>query len=136
MATAHPAPASPSERPDEGDRTRTLSPADDESLLAVLSDEYTRQLLEALSLESRPARALVEATDMSRPTVYRRLNRLEEHGLVRTDTEFHPDGHHRNVFEATLDSLALEFDGGTPTVELVVDTGAQATAPAVTVAAD
>jgi hypothetical protein len=52
------------------------------AVLDLLEDEYTRRILEALAEEPRPARELIEATDASRATVYRRLNSLQDHGLV------------------------------------------------------
>lgn len=103
--------------------------ADDGELLELLSDEYTQRLLEALSDSPQPARALVEATDMSRPTVYRRLNRLAECGLVRSQTAVHPDGHHRDVFEAVLDQLTVDIDADGPTVRVTVDQQAPTDTP-------
>lgn len=90
-------------------------------VLEVLSDEYTHTLLEALSDSPQPARSLVEDCDMSRPTVYRRLNRLQEYGLVRTTTEINPDGHHRKLFEATLDRLTVGIGADGPTVRLTIE---------------
>lgn len=48
---------------------------------------------------------------MSRPTVYRRLNRLVEAGIVESNLKPCADGRHRNVFEATLDAVSLTVTG-------------------------
>jgi len=72
------------------------------TILALLGDEYARQLLTVLVEQPRTCRELVTATDMSRPTIYRRLEQLDENGLVRTEMQFDPDGHHRKRFHATV----------------------------------
>lgn len=106
-------------------------------ILDLLGDEYTSRILEALSVEPRPARELVSVCDMSRPTVYRRLDRLEDHDLVSTDTTIDSDGHHRKVFETTLERVTIELVDDAPTVHLVVrDSGEENGAPSVPVSAD
>ena len=73
-----------------------------ETILALLGDEYARKLLSLLVEQPRTGRELAAATDMSRPTIYRRLEQLAENGLVRTEMQFDPDGHHRKRFHATV----------------------------------
>lgn len=85
---------------------------DTSDLLSVLEDDCGRRLLEQVAAEAKPARALVDAVDASRATVYRRLNALEEAGLVAATTEYDEDGHHRKVFHATLERVTLELDDG------------------------
>lgn len=83
-----------------------------EDLLGVLEDDVGRTVLEHVAEEAKPARALVDAVDASRATVYRRLGNLEDAGLVETSMQYDEDGHHRKVFEATLERITLELDGG------------------------
>ncbi|ELZ13875.1 transcriptional regulator, ArsR family protein [Halovivax asiaticus JCM 14624] len=73
-----------------------------ETVCDLLGDRYARRLLTLLVERPRTGRELIEETDMSRPTVYRRLGRLRTSGLVRTETELDTDGHHRNRFYATV----------------------------------
>lgn len=79
-----------------------------EELLALLDAEYTQSILEAIRGEAKSARALVEECGASRPTIYRRLNGLEDAGLAESAVAYDPDGHHRTVFEATLETLAVD----------------------------
>lgn len=95
----------------------TESTADVETLLDLLSDEYARTVLSALGEESLPARALAERLEMSRATVYRRLDGLEEAGLVESTMSVHPEGNHRKRFRASLDRLELAVEDG----DLVLD---------------
>jgi DNA-binding transcriptional ArsR family regulator len=85
---------------------------DPDDLLSVLEDDIGRRVLEQIAEEAKPARALVDAVDASRATVYRRLSNLEDAGLVETSMQYDEDGHHRKVFQATLERITLELDGG------------------------
>mgnify|MGYP000170994188 FL=1 len=82
------------------------------AILALLGDQYTRRLLSLLVERPRTGRELDEATEMSRPTIYRRLEQLGEHGLVRTELQFDPDGHHRKRFHATVGGFDFEIRSG------------------------
>lgn len=90
----------------EGDnRPETMS---SDAILALLGDNYARRLLALLIERPRTGRELNAETDMSRPTMYRRLERLDENGLVRTEMQFDPDGHHRKRFHATVSGFDFE----------------------------
>jgi predicted transcriptional regulator len=81
-------------------------------LLDLFGDEYTRRVYEAVAEQPRSGRAVADAADVSRPTAYRRLNDLDEAGLVRTEMALSEDGHHREVFEAVAESLSVSLDDG------------------------
>jgi len=101
-------------------RVVSVTGAESNDLLDLLSDQYTARILEALSVEPRPARELATVCDMSRPTVYRRLDRLQEHGLVSTDDALDPDGHHRKVFATALEQVTIELTDVDPAIHLVL----------------
>jgi AcrR family transcriptional regulator len=86
--------------------------------LELLGAEYTQEILEAADREARSARKLAELCGASRPTVYRRLNSLQAAGLVETAVEYDADGHHRTVFETTLEAISVDVtdDGLSVTV--------------------
>lgn len=84
------------------DAERTI---DVDELLAVLAEEYTGEILATLGDESMPAREIAERAGVSRPTVYRRLNRLEAVGAVETATVLSPGGQHRKEFQIALDEI-------------------------------
>ena len=106
-------------RPDDrepGGETTDVAPT---TLLELLDDEYARGILEATVEEAVPARELAERLDASRATVYRRLERLEEAGLVEPAMTYDADGYHRKVFRATLRSVTVTLADGA--VEATVD---------------
>jgi DNA-binding HxlR family transcriptional regulator len=80
------------------------NPHDDcavDALLELLSDAYACRLLCVLDDGPLSADALVDRCEMSRPTVYRRLDRLTDVGLVEARQSVSPMGTHRRVFRRT-----------------------------------
>jgi len=102
--------------------TVTVPPDD---LFELLNDDHVRRILRATRDEALPARELIDRCDASKPTVYRRLNRLADAGLVASRQAYDPDGHHRQTFRSTLDSVtvALTDDGLEADVETVDRSG-------------
>jgi DNA-binding Lrp family transcriptional regulator len=84
-----------------------------EELLDTIGDEYARQILAALSRDSRSAKELAEECDISLPTVYRRLERLTEQDLVTTRTLVGEDGNEYSIYETNFEStlISLQSDG-------------------------
>lgn len=80
---------------------------DAEYLLALMDADYTLDILEAISAEAKSARVLVRECGASRATVYRRLNDLEAAGVVDSELTYDADGHHRAVYETTLERVTV-----------------------------
>lgn len=116
MALTHE--STPRQRRDDDTDDRTTQP---DAVLDLLSDDYVRAIFAELGDGSRSARELVDRCDASKPTVYRRLNRLESAGLVRTRMALHPDGHHRKEFAVDFERLTLDFEGGELTASVDLD---------------
>jgi len=89
----------------ENASTDTTPTIDIDELLAVLAEEYTEKILAALCEGSAPAREIAEKTGASRPTAYRRLNRLEAIGAVETAMVPSPGGQLRKEFRLVLDEV-------------------------------
>lgn len=90
---------------------------DPEALLSLLSDDHARAILKIITGDPLPAREIAERLDLSRPTVYRRLNQLEESGAVSASLSYDPDGHHRQQFQTDLDQVVLSVDGDSISIE-------------------
>ena len=80
-----------------------------EALIGLLGDDYALTVLGAIHHEAKSARAIAEECGVSRPTVYRRLNRLRSAGFVSERMEYGTDGHHRSIFVATVERVGLEL---------------------------
>lgn len=84
--------------------------------MALLTDEYVRDILGVLGDEPKRGRNLTAACDASRSTIYRRINRLEAVGLVTAETSVDPDGHHCKEFRLVRDRLTVSVEDGSITV--------------------
>jgi len=110
------------DRSTDEQRSETPDPVVDRSTdeppetLELLADPYARELLIELSHGPCCGRSLAEACSFSRPTVYRRLNRLEDAGLVEAETRLAADGNHCKEFTLVRDSLAVTIEDGAITV--------------------
>lgn len=87
-------------------------------LLDLLGDEYTRAVLAAVIEEPRSATEVASVTAVSKPTAFRRLNRLEEAGLVESRPAISSEnGHHYDEYRVAFDALSVQLDGIDVTVE-------------------
>ncbi len=89
---------------------------DPDGLLELLADEHARSILKTISDEALPAREIANRINVSRATVYRRLNRLTDAGIVEASMVYRSDGRHRQRFHMVLDELKLAFNDGDVTV--------------------
>jgi DNA-binding HxlR family transcriptional regulator len=93
-------------------RDNTSESARTETLLEILGDNFARQIFRLLSGQPRTGRELSNETEMSRASVYRRLNTLQKHGLVDSEMEPDPDGHHRKRFHTTVSGFDFHVESG------------------------
>jgi predicted transcriptional regulator len=85
---------------------------DDREVLALLNDEYARAILTETSAEPMSAKTLSERCDASLTTVYRRIDRLKECGLVEEQLRPQPDGNHYKTYTSRLASFSVTFEDG------------------------
>ncbi|MFC7116414.1 ArsR/SmtB family transcription factor [Natronoarchaeum sp. GCM10025703] len=98
-----------------------------ETVLELLNASYTQTILEAVSSEPKSARELTADCGASRPTIYRRLNRLQDADLVETSMMYDSDGHHRTVFSATFEKVSVKMNDAGVSVSVSIGPGQQQT---------
>ena len=81
-----------------------------EEILDTIGDEYAREILAAVSMKARSAKELGEELYLSLPTVYRRIEVLEEHDLITSRTLVADDGNHYQVYECNFDSTVIRLE--------------------------
>jgi Mn-dependent DtxR family transcriptional regulator len=91
---------------------------DPQSVVSLLEDDSARAILESTSVEPQSKSELADELDVSLPTVSRRIERLEETGLVQEQTRLRSDGHHDSVYVAELDRFEVRLRDGELEYEL------------------
>jgi len=81
-----------------------------EEILDTIGDKHAREVLAALSGEPRSAKELADACDLSLPTVYRRLELLQQYDLVTDQTLVADDGNHYKVFASNFESTVISLE--------------------------
>jgi DNA-binding transcriptional ArsR family regulator len=94
-----------------------------ENVLDVFGDSLARRILVIASERPVSAEELSENLDVSPPTVYRRLNALSEHDLLREDQQIDGDGNHYTAYETTLDRVAFEIEDGEYAIDVQLRQG-------------
>jgi len=90
------------------------------TLFQLFADEYSREILLAADEEPRTAKELGQRCDASLATIYRRISKLQEHGLVRVHSTIGSGGEHKQLFETTIETLHVAIADGE--LELSVET--------------
>ncbi|GAB7013109.1 ArsR/SmtB family transcription factor [Halolamina salina] len=94
-----------------------MSEEDLAAIASLIEDEYARSILRHTSERPLSANELMDRCDASKATTYRRIDRLREHDLIESYQEYDPEGHHYEVYAATLEELRVRLVDG----EFVVD---------------
>lgn len=81
-------------------------------LFEALADNVSAEILAKTTEEARTVAELSAMIDASESTIYRRLDRLLDHGLVEEGLEIDPDGNHRRTYRTAISHLDVEFHGG------------------------
>lgn len=91
-------------------RTDTLQSVDESDLLELLTDDRCCAILEAVSDGPRTAGELIDGLDIPRSTLYRKVDRLVDAGLLAERTRIGTDGNHQSEYVHKLDAVSLEID--------------------------
>ncbi|MBO4248350.1 helix-turn-helix transcriptional regulator [Halomicrobium sp. IBSBa] len=91
------------------DATRPTVP-DGQDLLELVGDPYTFDILDAITDEPMEAQEIAETTDVSQPTVYRRLRRLYRAGIVDTEVSVDGSSNHPTQFALAVTRVTLEVE--------------------------
>lgn len=86
------------------------------SVLQALGNKYSAEILCAARTPTS-AQELSDELDVPIATCYRRIEELEEVGLLRCEgRQLSDEGRRTNVYRRTLDEFAIEFSGENPTL--------------------
>lgn len=86
----------------------------------LFGDSLARRILVLASDRPLSADDLAHQLDVSRPTVYRRINALMDYDLVRERQQIDAKGNHYQLFETTLQRITFEIDNGGYNIDLTM----------------
>lgn len=89
-----------------------------ETIFDVFASQTARQILALASLRPMSAQEFADHCEHSLPTVYRRVNALQEYDLLREDRAVEADGTQYKVFETNLERVCFEVEEGSVEVDL------------------
>ena len=76
-----------------------------------LGDQTARRILIEASQQPMSVESLSDATDASKPTIYRRLNDMRRCDLLVEQTELDTEaGHHHTLFSTNLQRIVVELE--------------------------
>lgn len=81
-----------------------------EQILDTIGDQHARRVLATISREPKSAKELADECDLSLPTVYRRIEMLDEYELVTDHTLVADDGNHYKVYESNFESTVISLE--------------------------
>ena len=81
-----------------------------EEILDTIGDQHARRVLAAISQDAQSAKELATELELSLPTVYRRIEMLDEYDLVNDETLVAEDGNHYKVYESNFDSTVISLE--------------------------
>ncbi|WP_265112152.1 ArsR/SmtB family transcription factor [Halosolutus halophilus] len=81
-----------------------------EDILDMIGDEHARTVLASISREPCSAKELAERLDLSQPTIYRRLELLEDYDLIKHRTLVADDGNHYKEFQSNFNSTVISLE--------------------------
>ena len=80
-------------------------------LLNTIGNEQARKILAAIAHEPSSAKELTEQLNLSQATIYRRINKLQKHDLIKEQTLVADDGNHYNKYECNFNSVYISLEG-------------------------
>ncbi|MHB9288854.1 helix-turn-helix domain-containing protein [Halobacteriales archaeon Cl-PHB] len=94
---------------DTAETTLTDATAVD-AVLGVLDDADCRAMLEATDDTALSAQELAEACDLAQSTTYRKVEMLDEAGLLDENIRIKPSGKHTSEYSCAVDDLTVDLD--------------------------
>ncbi len=82
------------------------------TVLDTLGDPKARHCYSLLTEAPDRAQSLANRTGYSASTVYRRLNKLHQAGLIESRYTYDADGNHYKTFEAVTDTIKITVNDG------------------------
>ena len=80
-------------------------------ILWVLADPYCRTILNAVEDKPKSCIKIIAETEIPISTVYRRIQTLQDHNLVRIEGKISQDGKKYFLYKSKVQKIQASFDG-------------------------
>lgn len=94
--------------------------SDPDDIFEVLSSEVSREILAAASVRPMSAQELEQICDVSLPTIYRRLEMLQNYDLVSEEQVVDPDDGQYKQYSTALKEINIIIEDGGYDVDIRV----------------
>ena len=90
-----------------------------EGILEVMSNKYSRDLLRVTQTIPKPAFKIAEETKIPISTVYRRIQKLQDVGLVRSSGEITLEGKRHSLYQSKVKAISAKIAGEFIHIEII-----------------
>lgn len=97
-----------------------LDREDAETALGLLVEDSVREALQTVDSQALSVKEIAERCDVSGPTMYRKVNVLEELDLLEAETRIDPNGNHVTVYRSNVDRVDVSLDPGEDDLDVEV----------------
>lgn len=94
--------------------------SDPDDIFEVLSSETSREILAAASVRPMSAQELEQVCDVSLPTIYRRLEMLQDYDLISEEQVVDPDDGQYKQYSTDLKEINIVIENGGYDVDIRV----------------
>lgn len=102
---------------------------DEQVVLSALANGCDRRILALAQQGPVAAKTILEESSIPKSTLYRRIDRLQERGLLRVVASTIENGHRIDRYVCPLSELALRIEDGGVQLEWSLDPDAKAEGP-------
>jgi len=82
-----------------------------QSTLQIMADKYSRDLLRVTQILPKSALAISQETGIPISTVYRRIQKLQDAGVLRISGEINLEGKKHFLYQSKVKAIASKFAG-------------------------
>ena len=90
-----------------------------EGILEVMSNKYSRDLLRVTQTIPKPAFKIAEETKIPISTVYRRIQKLQDVGVVRISGEINLEGKKHFLYHSKVKAISTKIAGESINMEII-----------------
>lgn len=89
-----------------------------ECILRLISDPYARKIIDSIQIDSKSAIQISRELGIDLCSIYRRLHKFQNHGLLKTTFQITPAGKKSFYYKSKIRSIAANYDQGKFDVDL------------------